>query len=292
VIVIDNGSTDGSAAAIRERFPHHLLIETGKNLGFAEGNNVGIRQGLERGADLIFLLNNDTVVAPDILERFIETLHSHPEAGILGAKIFLYDQRETLDHMGGMWNRKKGTFTLLGNRHKEDGKSWQEAEEVDYVCGAAFLIRKEVFAAIGELEPRFFLIWEESDFCFRARKAGFKTFTCPKAKLWHKVSASFVGGKPHTTYFLWRNRLLWIKRNCPAQERLRLQLFVLIPEVAHMVKIRLLKKMQLFFLKKIGSKTDLSEKERKLLTNRAALCGVRDYLFRRFGNGPSWIYKR
>lgn len=291
-IVVDNGSTDGSIAAIVERFPQLLLIETGDNLGFAEGNNVGIRKALERGAELLFLLNNDTVVASDILECFVETFRLHPEAGILGAKIFLHDQRDTLDHLGGTWNPKTGVFEFIGLRQKEDGRQLQDPQEIDYVCGAGLIVKRAVIEAVGYLEPRFFLIWEESDFCFRARKAGFKTMTCPQAKLWHKVSASFVGGKPHSTYFWWRNRLLWIERNCPLRERWSLIVRVLVPDILHMLKIRLLKKLQLFFLKLLKPKADLKEKELKLLKNRAALCGVRDYLLRRFGNGPSWIYKK
>jgi GT2 family glycosyltransferase len=291
-IVVDNGSTDDSVACIRQRFPTLHLIETGANLGFAEGNNVGIRHALEQGADLLFLLNNDTVVAPDILEGFVTAFSSHPDAGILGAKIFLFDQRDTLDHLGGTWNRKTGTFDYVGLRQKEDGMQWQESQELDYVCGAGLMVKRAVLEAIGTLEKRFFLIWEESDFCFRARKAGFKTLTCPQAKLWHKVSASFVGGKPHSTYFWWRNRLLWIKRNCSPTERFSLYARVLIPDILHMVKIHLLKKTQLAFTKRFSPRADVREKELKLMKNRAALCGVRDYLFKRFGNGPAWIYKK
>jgi GT2 family glycosyltransferase len=291
-IIVDNGSSDGSSTTIRQRFPQHLLIETGANLGFAEGNNIGMREAMQRGADLLFLLNNDTLVSSDILERFIETYHSHPEAGILGAKIFLFDQQNTLDHLGGIWNQKTGTFEFIGLRQKEDGIRWQKPEELDYVCGAGFIVKRAVIEAVGCLEPRFFLIWEESDLCFRARKAGFKTLTSPQAHLWHKVSASFVGGKPHSTYFWWRNRLLWIERNCSLKEQLSLCLRVLIPSILHMLKIRLIKKMQLFVIRRFRPKTDLKEKEQKMLNNRAALCGVRDYFLRRFGNGPAWIYEK
>lgn len=289
VIVIDNGSTDDSPAAIRSLYPQHFLIEAGQNLGFAEGNNRGIQQALKNGADLIFLLNNDTIVAPNLLESFIDTFRTHPEAGILGAKIFLYTERDTLDHLGGTWNAKTGTFQLVG-LHQKDNDQWQDPQELDYVCGAGLIVKRSVFETIGYLESRFFLIWEESDLCFRARKAGFKALTCPKAHLWHKVSASFVGGKPHSTYFWWRNRLLWIERNCSLKEKLSLTFFVLIPDILHMLKIRLLKKLQLFFTKCFNPGADIREKELKLLKNRAALCGVKDYLLRRFGNGPSWIY--
>ncbi len=291
-IVVDNGSSDGSGAAIREGFPQPLLIETGENLGYAEGNNVGMRKALDRGADLLFLLNNDTVVANNILECFVEIYQAHPHAGILGAKIFLFDKRDTLDHLGGIWNAKTGTFEMIGLRQKEDGIRWQRPEEIDYVCGAGLIVKRSVIEAIGYLEPRFFLIWEESDFCFRAKAAGFGTLTCPKAHLWHKVSASFTGGKPHSTYFWWRNRLLWIQRNCSRKQRLGLYMRSLIPDILHMFKIHIIKSVQLFVIKKLKIKTNLKEKEEKLVKNRAALCGVRDYFLGRFGKGPTWITKK
>jgi len=286
VIVVDNGSTDGSASGIRKDFPEFLLIETGENLGFAEGNNVGMRKAMQRGAELFFLLNNDTIVAADILDRFVEMHASYPEAGIFGAKICLFDQKQKLDHLGGMWNKKTGTFELIGKHREENKPQWQHPQELDYVCGAGMMVRRKVIETIGYLDPRFFLIWEESDFCFRSRRAGFKIFTCPQAKIWHKVSASFVGGKPHSTYYWWRNRLLWIERNCSALEKLSLYLRILIPDTLHMLKIHFIKSAQLKFIELFKLKKNIKEKKEKLIKNRAALCGVRDYLMRRFGKGP------
>jgi GT2 family glycosyltransferase len=289
IIVVDNGSTDGSVPYLRDRFPGLLIIKTGANLGFAEGNNVGIRKALKQGADLFFLLNNDTIVASDILERFVDTYRSNPQAGILGARIYLHEQRDTLDHLGGLWNSKTGTFDFIGHRLKDEGA--QEPQELDYVCGAGLIVKRAVIESIGFLEPKFFLIWEESDFCLRAKRTGYKILTCPQAILWHKVSASFVGGKIHSTYFWWRNRLLWIERNCPRKEKWSLYLKVLIPDILHMLKIRLLKQTQLFFSKIFAPTHDYREKEQKMLMNRAALSGVRDYFLRRFGNAPQWVYK-
>ncbi len=291
IIVVDNGSTDGSAHAILTQFPSLHLIENPINSGFAEGNNIGIRCALERGATHILLLNNDTLVASNLFEAFLAGFAQHPTAGILGAKICLYDKKDTLDHLGGMWNSQTATFDFVGLRAKEEEPQWQEPLELDYVCGAAMMFRKEVFQTAGLFDPRFFLIWEESDLCLRAKKHGFSILTCPEAKIWHKVSASFVGGKPHSTYFWWRNRMLWIERNCSPQEKRGLYLRILLPELAHMLKIRLLKKLQLFLLTPFSSPEKLLEKKKKLLSNRAALCGVRDYFLRRFGNGPSWIYR-
>lgn len=281
VIVVDNGSLDDSVAAIRSEFPRVLLLEAKKNLGFAGGNNLGIQLALDHGARYVLLLNNDTVVAPDILQAFVD---SASQGDILGAKLYLHDAPDTFDHFGGFWNKERGVFDLVANRFKEDNKSWEKAEVLDYVCGCALFIKREVFEAIGFLEEKFFLIWEESDFCFRAKRAGFTSLFCPRAKLWHKVSASFVGGKAHSTYFWWRNRLLWIERNCTEKEKRRLFFRIILPEVLHILKLRLIKTPLYFF-------SPTEEKRRRLLKYRAILCAVKDYLLRRFGNGPSWIYK-
>ena len=288
VIVVDNGSTDGSAEAILEHFPKFSLIENQENLGFAEGNNIGMRAALQRNTDLVLLLNNDTLATPDLLDRFVEMFDSCPEAAILGAKIYLYGQQQTLDHLGGMWNRKTGRFDFIGLRQED---RWQTPEELDYVCGAGIIIRRKVIETIGCFDPRFFLIWEESDYCFRARRAGFKIMTCPRAKIWHKGNASFVGGKPHSTYFWWRNRLLWIERNCSVGEKASLYIRILIPEIIQVLKIQFIKNIDLFFIGLFKLNKNTKQKKEKLAKNRAALCGIRDYFIRRFGKGPDWIEK-
>jgi GT2 family glycosyltransferase len=291
VIVVDNGSKDDSVAAIRRQHPYAKIVQNSRNLGFAEGNNVGIRYALDAGFDFIFILNNDTIVSSDIVQSFVDQMHKEPEVGILGAKIFLYEEKNKFDHLGGQWNLKKGCFDLIALRELDDGIAWEESQELDYVCGCAFFVRREVFEKIGLFEEKFFLIWEESDLCFRARRKGFKVQTCPKAKVWHKVSASFVGGKPHSTYFWWRNRLLWIERNCSFNDSLRLYLRILIPDILHIFKLRLLKSMQLFLLRIVRPRESLKRRQERNLKYKAALHGVRDYLLRRFGNGPSWLYK-
>lgn len=284
IIVVDNGSTDDSVREIRLAFPKTCLIETGKNLGFAGGNNPGIEHALKNGADYLLLLNNDTIAHENLIEGFLATA---PSAPILGAKLYLYSEPNMFDHLGGTWNPKTASFDLIGNRAVEDNTSFESPIELDYACGAALFVKREVFEKIGLLEPKFFLIWEESDFCFRARRAGFITKLAPGAKVWHKVSASFVGGKPHSTYFWWRNRLFWIARNCTPNEKRRLFLHVVFPEALHILKLYLLKSLLLPFSKK--SKRE--EKKRNLRKQKAALAGVRDYLLCRFGNAPAWIYK-
>lgn len=288
VIIVDNASSDGSAAALRHLFPDYFVMQMQENLGFTGGNNVGIQEALHRGADYVLLLNNDTVVAPDLIDNLLCTYTHFPQVGIVGATLLRFDDRTTLDHLGGIWDRQTATFHLVGahETHKP-----APVQELDYVCGAALMISKQVFDAIGVFDPRFFLIWEEADLCFRARRHGFRVLSSSHALVWHKVSASFAGGKPHLTYFWWRNRLLWMERNCSRLEYLRLIGLVILPEVAHLIKICCLKTLQLSLSHTVLPHQDRYQKKRFLKQQRAALQGVRDYVLRRFGNAPAWVIK-
>lgn len=289
VVVIDNGSNDDSVSIIESTFPKLILLKNQTNLGFSGGNNVGIQYALKHQTDFILLLNNDTKVSSDLLQQFMLGFQQFPKAGILGAKIYLMQEEKKLDHFGGNWNQKKAAFDFIG-LHASD-ENWDNAFCIDYVCGAAMMIKKEVFQQIGLLESRFFLIWEESDFCMRAKRAGYKIISYPHAKIWHKVSASFTEGKAHSTYFWWRNRLLWIERNCSLSQLVDVYIRVLVPEIFHLLKIYVLKSIQFICYKYLYAKSEQEKKRNKLLINKAALKGVRDYLFRRFGQGPDWIYR-
>jgi GT2 family glycosyltransferase len=268
IIIVDNGSTDGSQEHFRTHFPHFTLIETGENLGYAGGNNAGLKLALKRPLEYFFILNNDTIVDPGIVEAFLEGFKQYPDAGILGSKIYLMNEPGRFDHFGGNWNAKRLEFNYVGYREVDDQKTWEEPQELDYVCGAGIMIRRAVFETIGLFDPRFFLFWEETDFCFRARRAGFRVMNQPKAILWHKVSASFKGGKPLATYFYWRNRLLWIERNFDGPRRL------------YYLSKLIGKNLCRFYLSRL-----LKGKENT--RNNAALLGINDYLMRRFGQGRS-----
>lgn len=212
IVVIDNGSTDDSVSAIKAQYPDLTLIETGANLGFAGGNNVGIEYALAHAFDSVLLLNNDTTVDPDLLTAFASSPHP-----IQGAKLHLFDKPDTLDHLGGNWNPQTGEFDPIGRRARTT--EYNAPLPMDYACGAALFIRRAVFETIGLLEPRFFLYWEESDFCIRAKKANFETWYNPGAKVWHKVGASLSGGND---FYHTRNRLFFISRNCSTKLKIKL----------------------------------------------------------------------
>ncbi len=283
-MVIDNGSTDDSIAAIRASFPQVPILETKENLGFAGGNNAGIRWALDKSFDWILLLNNDTVVAPDFIEGFLSAAKARPEGKIFGAKIYRYEEKERIDHLGGVWNSITAEFESNAFGQIDDG-SFEEMKEVDYVCGCALLMHRSVPEAIGLLEESFFLLWEESDFCARAKKAGFQIWTAPQSKLWHKVSASFTGGKPHMHYFWWRNRLLYISRNLPGAEKREIYQKILLPEMFKCLKLSFLKSFQNQLLSLFGY--SIRERSIKAQRYRAGCLGILHYFLGRFGNCPS-----
>ncbi len=284
IIVVDNGSHDDSVEAIKTQFPKMQVVETGMNLGYAGGNNVGIEIALKQGADAVLLLNNDTIVDLEMMNRFIEAAQKDPSVGIWGGYPLRFSNPEHLDHLGGIWNGEKGDFELVGLSEK---KGFRTDKPLDYVCGCSIFIRREVFEKIGLLEAKFFLFWEEADFAMRAKKAGFKIDVCYEALLLHKVSASFVGGSPHKKYFWWRGRLLWIERNCTPQEKKRLFRKILNPELWHYKKLLYIKGAELKLLKLLR-KQNTHEKQEKLKQYRAIVQGLQDYSAGRFGPGPEW----
>lgn len=288
--VVDNGSTDDSVEAIREAYPNIPIHETKKNLGFAGGNNAAIEWALTKPFKWILLLNNDTIVAPDFLKAFMETAKKNPDAKILGAKILRYSDPTRIDHLGGVWNSQNAKFESVASGLIDDGISFEESKPVDYVCGAAMLIHRSVAESIGVLEPRFFLFWEETDYCFRARRKGFGVYTSPNARIWHKVSASFIGGKPHSHYFWWRSRLLWLERNLPPSERRKVMKEIVRPELIKMIRHFFFKSIQ-SLLGRLPYAPPRPDRPKKLRRLRAGIMGALHYYCRKFGNCPKWVSK-
>lgn len=221
VIVVDNGSADDSVRAIRSAFPEVELIETGKNLGFAGGNNVGIRRALDLGADYVLLLNNDTEVDPTMLDAFVAAAKHHPDAGVFSGKIYYHAEPRRIWYAGAKWNSSTARFDQIAEGELDDGRSYSTVCETAYACGCAFFIPATRLREIGLLDEDFFLYFEETDWCFRANEAGHPSIFVPDAKLWHKVSVSFGGeGSPLALYFITRNRLLWARRHAGMSRRL------------------------------------------------------------------------
>lgn len=213
VIVLDNGSEDDSLAQINELIPalpyNVELIPNGRNLGFAEGNNVGIRQALEQGADYVLLLNTDTEVAPDFLEPLVDLAESNTAIGITGSKIYYYDDPRRIWSAGGIFTPAGWTKQLGVN--EPDGPQFNRVRRVDYVTGCAMLVRREVIEKVGMLDARFFAYYEETDWCARAARVGYSIWYEPRSVVWHKISLKSRDLSPTYVYLMTRNRLLFVR---------------------------------------------------------------------------------
>ncbi len=188
-----------------------ILIKNSENLGFAEGNNVGIHYALEHlKSDYLMLLNNDTVVDTDFLNELILFSEKNNEIGISGPSVFYYDDPHTLTYIGGHVDVCHGkiTYPYLNETIKSE-----TPEEMDYISGCSLLIKRDVIKDIGLLDPDYFLYYEDTDWCLRAKNAGYNLFYVPKARIWHKVSASMENSST-SFYYGTRNQFLLMKKNC------------------------------------------------------------------------------
>lgn len=300
LLVVDNGSEDGSVEAIRKAHPTLPVIESAENLGFAGGNNLGIAAALQRTADFILLLNNDTIVAPDLLSEFVQAALEHPDAGALSGKIYFLSDPHRLWYSGTRWSPTHAAFEHIGQGVLDSGDCFEEVRETDYACGCAIFLRASTVRSIGPLDERFFLLFEETDWCFRAKRAGFRSLFVPGARLWHRVSASLGGrGVPLYEYFYSRNRLLWAKMHLPRGRRAAVWLNTLgaisllakVVDVGGQLVTGRCGVRQAYWEVIAFAKMwrhDLHDPAARLV-KRARIQGVRDYLAGRFGDCPSWI---
>lgn len=188
VIVVDNGSEDGSQELVRKDFPDIRLIENEKNLGFAKGNNRGIKAG---EGEYIFLLNNDTEVTKGWLTELVKVAASDPAIGIVGCRLEYPDGE--VQHAGGYV-----TSAGIAKHYTSGGQ-----REVEYVTGAALLIKKGVIEEIGYLDEKFSpFYFEEMDWCFRAKKSGYKIIYSPNAEIVHHESFSMKKRANNFVYFV------------------------------------------------------------------------------------------
>jgi len=220
VIVVDNGSTDGSVEMVREEFSFVGLVLNTRNLGFAKANNQGMKRALMNGADYVFLLNNDTeIIHKNWLKNLIEVAESSSKIGIVGCKLLL--PNGNIQHAGGYVDYKGDHHYLVGDK----------IGKVDYVTGAAFLVKREVVNKIGLFDEQFSPAFsEEVDYCMRARKAGYWVVYSPRTVIIHRMGAT---AKKHSWLapIIYRNRVRCQLLNYPLSWLIRVVVFNFISAV-------------------------------------------------------------
>ncbi|MEK6945633.1 MAG: glycosyltransferase family 2 protein [Nanoarchaeota archaeon] len=210
LIIIDNKSTNDSREALR-KIRGITLIENKKNLGLAEGTNIGLREAIRRKSKYILTMNNDMEVKKNFLSILVESMESHPEVAVSGPKINYMEPRNRIWCAGCK-------YRMQGYKPLRQGEIDNKKEEEKYVDGidCVLIFRTEVLEKIGLLNPRLFIIQEFTGWCLKAVNAGYKCLYVPESLVWHKVSASLESGKNKNeivTYYTIRNWLLVIKEN-------------------------------------------------------------------------------
>jgi len=207
IILIDNNSKE-RLPLVNMRFLKLSIFQVfnDNNLGFAGGNNQGINIALERGADFILFLNNDTTVESDFLKKLVAVAKKNKDYGIFGPVINYYDQPEEIWFAGGQLNRLKteGRHILLAPK--------EELKKVDYITGCCLLVKKEVVKKIGLLSEDYFLYYEDTDWCQRAQLAGYNCGLVTSAKIYHKQSRSTQEFSYPYIYYHSRNGLIFASR--------------------------------------------------------------------------------
>ncbi len=191
VLVVDNGSGDGSVERIRARFPAQRIVELPENRGYAGGNNAGIRAALDAGAKAVLLLNNDTRVAPDFLDPLLWELNAHAKVAAVSSAILRMDHPDILDvaflsiYFGHGIVRHHGVNAL-------PGQGFSACIDVDVAVGCSVLLNAEALRDIGPLDEAYFAYHEEVDWCFRARQAGYRILYQPLSRVFHGGSQSTI----------------------------------------------------------------------------------------------------
>jgi GT2 family glycosyltransferase len=207
----EQGGTDRSRAA------EIVLIHTGGNLGFAGGNNVGLRHLLARESGYVWLLNNDTVVAPDSLRLMVETLERRVGVGLVGATLLEYGRPDIIDAAGGgrvvAWQGMPRETTATGKRRGTPGAT---PHQIDFITCGCMLARLQTVHDIGIIDERYFMYCEDIDYSLRVRASGLSIVYCPEAEIWHKGGSTVVHGSPRHDYYLVRSALMLVQKFHPA----------------------------------------------------------------------------
>ncbi len=218
IIVVDNGSEDGSPVSIQRNFPEVELIGLSRNTGFAGGFNRGIERALSQGGDYILILNNDTVSDRLMVEKLVGSIR--PGVGVAFPKIYYYDDPERIWSVGAQRQFLTLEMTDQATGQMDRGQ-WDEIQERDYVTGCALLIPREVFEKVGLFDERYFAYYEDLDFSFRVTEAGFGMLLVPEARLWHKVAQTSGGlDSPLERYLMAKGSVLFFGRHGGGWRRL------------------------------------------------------------------------
>ncbi len=192
IVIVDNASSGNDVQQLKDKYGSYVdILAQDRNWGFPEGCNIGMRHAMQKGADYLLLLNNDTIVAPEFMTELVKTAESDEKVGVVGSKVYYYYYPNRIQYLGGRINwilGINGTYI----KDEEDHGQYDKPLAQDYVPATSCIFKRSVAEKIGYLDPFYFWAIEEFDYCTRAIRAGFKVIYQPKSKIWHKWQASGV----------------------------------------------------------------------------------------------------
>lgn len=265
VVVVDNASSDGSVKYLKKNYPQIAILKNKTNFGWGGGNNSGVEYALKREADAIFILNNDTEIEEKCVTNLVNELFKRREIGIVGPKIYLSvkDKRtRKISFAGGKFTKNRYFGIHVGDKQVDVGQ-FDSVKETEFTTGAAMMVKSEVFKKVGLFEERFFIYYEEGDFCMSTKKAGYKILFVPDAHVYHAFSGTVKLNSPFQHYYTTRNHYLFVQMNAPLDVKIRE--FMRTPKTIY----------------EFLSSKDTNKKKYSLL-------GIRDYYLRKFGKRIYW----
>lgn len=218
VIVVDNASRDTKEL---EKYCKHygaVLLKAAENDGFSAGNNIGIREAINRSASFVLLLNNDTLVEPDFITNLVTSSQRNPNAGVIGGRIYFNDDRSKLWYAGGEISFQGGYVDHYGYMQSMNEKYGQE-KNVTFITGCLMLIPVDVIKKVGLLAEDYFLYSEDADYCCRVINAGYSLVYTPAAVIYHKVGAASGKGSDVSQYYSTRNDFYLFNKYAPKNIR-------------------------------------------------------------------------
>lgn len=206
IVLVDNGSTDGMPERVRQEFPNVTLLQNDRNLGFAEGSNVGLRYALTHQADYLFLVNDDAFVEPDTVRTLVDTAEADPTIGLLGPAVVSFHDPNKV-YYGAQLDMKR-----LTPREQVMTTPRTEPFETGYVPGCALLVKASAAEKIGLLDPAYFAYWEDTDWCIRARRKGYRVMLQPSASVRHRGTLDQTSAKSFFAPYLYRRNQFYFAR--------------------------------------------------------------------------------
>jgi len=211
IVVSDNASRDGSRELARQEFPEVHLLAHDPEVGFAKATTLGLAHLADK-TKYIFATTNDVIVDPEIINVLVDYAEGHPEAGVMGCKIFYFGKGNLLWSAGGRIHPLHGHSRHFGWNRK-DHPRYDKIRECDLVTGCGFLLRSDVMKKINFFNSDLVFYSEDADVCYRVREQGYKIMYIPEARVWHKTSTTLAKNRPMQLHYSTRNSLYLIQRH-------------------------------------------------------------------------------